>query len=179
MTDNEIIKAFECCASNNCKGCPYDDGTTRCLTLRLPKDALALIKRLQSERDYWRTQYMLKCGDTPASVLVAQAEFEAVRAMHVKALEDRIGRLESELYIARRDCAVAERNHKLAVEEREANAKALIDMTAVHDQSIDNFKAALLKKIFPFNGVDKKQYTINAYAVEKAIEEVAEQMTRG
>lgn len=32
-------------------------------------------------------------------------------------------------------------------------------------------REALLKKIFPYNAADKKEYTINAYAVEKAIKE--------
>lgn len=59
---------------------------------------------------------------------------------------------------ARLDCAVAESNHQ----------------TAVND-----FKSALLKKIFPYNAADKKQYSINAYAVEKAIEEVAEKLIGG
>ena len=42
---------------------------------------------------------------------------------------------------------------------------------------VNDFKTALLKKIFPYNAVDKKQYSINAYAVEKAIAEVAAEMT--
>lgn len=56
---------------------------------------------------------------------------------------------------ARRDCAVAEFNHRTAVK---------------------NVEAALLKKIFPYDIADKKQYSINAYAVEQAIIEVAEEL---
>lgn len=37
------------------------------------------------------------------------------------------------------------------------------------DKAVENYKAALLKKIFPYDAVDKKQYSINAYAVERAI----------
>lgn len=36
-------------------------------------------------------------------------------------------------------------------------------------KAVENYKAALLKKIFPYDAVDKKQYSINAYAVERAI----------
>lgn len=39
------------------------------------------------------------------------------------------------------------------------------------DKAVENYKAALLKKIFPYDAVDKKQYSINAYAVWQAINE--------
>lgn len=39
------------------------------------------------------------------------------------------------------------------------------------DKAVANYKAALLKKIFPYDAVDKKQYSINAYAVWQAINE--------
>ena len=42
--------------------------------------------------------------------------------------------------------------------------------------TIEDYKSALLKKIFPYDAVDKKQYSINAYAVERAIIEVAEEL---
>jgi hypothetical protein len=69
-------------------------------------------------------------------------------------VEANIAKYKQKLDEARRDCAVAERNHANAVQD---------------------FKKALLKKIFPYDAADKKQYSINAYAVEKAIIEVAEQ----
>lgn len=39
------------------------------------------------------------------------------------------------------------------------------------DKAVENYKAALLKKIFPYDAADKKQYSINAYAVWQAINE--------
>lgn len=42
--------------------------------------------------------------------------------------------------------------------------------------TIEDYKSALLKKIFPYDAADKKQYSINAYAVERAIIEVAEEL---
>ena len=67
----------------------------------------------------------------------------------------RIEELTTERDEARRDCAVAEFNHQSA---------------------INDYKFALLKKIFPYDTADKKQYSINAYAVERAIIEVAEEL---
>ena len=38
-----------------------------------------------------------------------------------------------------------------------------------HETAILKFKSALLKKIFPYGSPDKRQYSINSYAVERAI----------
>lgn len=49
MTDNEIIKALDCCAHNTlCDGCPYDHSRDG-LCSRLDADALDLINRLKAE----------------------------------------------------------------------------------------------------------------------------------
>ena len=45
-----------------------------------------------------------------------------------------------------------------------------------HQTAVNDFKTALLKKIFPYDTADKKQYSINAYAVERAIIEVVEEL---
>ncbi len=56
MTDNEIIKALECCSeANNCGKCEYEPteyqiGTVGCCN-ELMKDALDLINRLQAENE--------------------------------------------------------------------------------------------------------------------------------
>lgn len=44
------------------------------------------------------------------------------------------------------------------------------------NEAVNNYKSALLKKIFPYDTADKKQYSISAYAVERAIIEVAEEL---
>lgn len=77
------------------------------------------------------------------------------RAIFIRNAVARIEELTAERDEARRDYAVAEFNHQTAV---------------------NNFKSALLKKIFPYDTADKKQYSINAYAVERAIIEVAEEL---
>lgn len=161
MTDNEIIKALECCTSGEtsdvCKDCPFDSICDKDSNA-LARHSLNIIKRLQSERDYWMSQYTLKSVPPSATAIAAQQCFERMRMEHLQRMEQEIERLAIECGEARRDCAVAEKNHKTAIQD---------------------FKTALLKKIFPYDAVDKKQYSINAYAVEKAIAEVAEQMLGG
>lgn len=46
-------------------------------------------------------------------------------------------------------------------------------------EAIKEFAQRLKKKMYPYNGVDKKKYAINAYAVEQAIECIAKEMTEG
>ena len=52
MTDNEIIKALECCTDEsyeNCNECPYSTDTLSCERLKLLEDSLDLINRLKAE----------------------------------------------------------------------------------------------------------------------------------
>ena len=54
----------------------------------------------------------------------------------------------------------------------------ILELQACEDhaaaKAVNDFKSALLKKIFPYDTADKKYYAINAYAVERAIIETAE-----
>lgn len=87
MTDEQIIKALECCmAGSLCHKCPCYGGA--CVVGG--GYALDLIQRLKAENE----------------------------------------RLTAERDEARRDCAVAERNHALAVEERVANVKGFTEQLA-------------------------------------------------
>ena len=52
MTDNEIIKALECCTDEsyeNCNECPYSTDTLSCERLKLLEDSLDLINRQKAE----------------------------------------------------------------------------------------------------------------------------------
>lgn len=52
MTDNEIIKALECCTDEsyeNCSECPYSTDTLSCKRLKLLEDSLDLINRQKAE----------------------------------------------------------------------------------------------------------------------------------
>lgn len=66
MTDNEIIKALECCIFDDvkeCDNCPYYDKETEIYCVNdLLKDALNLINRqkaeiesLKNDRDFWES----------------------------------------------------------------------------------------------------------------------------
>lgn len=48
MTDNEIIKALECCKGKGCKGCPCNINSSICIA-HLARNALDLIKRQKAE----------------------------------------------------------------------------------------------------------------------------------
>lgn len=48
MTDNEIIKALECCVRGNCKGCPREKELDEACA-SIVKDALELLYRQQAE----------------------------------------------------------------------------------------------------------------------------------
>lgn len=51
------------------------------------------------------------------------------------------------------------------------------DRYADRNEVIKEFAEKLKKKIYPYNGLDKKTYAINARAVEKAIEDLVKEMT--
>lgn len=78
--------------------------------------------------------------------------------------------------------AQSEQIVKLTEERKKASpfSMNIFELQACQDyaanEAVNNFKTALLKKIFPYDTADKKQYSINAYAVERAIIEVAEEL---
>ena len=56
----------------------------------------------------------------------------------------------------------------------------LLEATAkVKHAAIEDFANRLFKKIFPYEGVDKKTYAINAYAVEVAIRDTIKEVDNG
>lgn len=59
MTDNEIIKALECCAKSSCKNCPENCGSAMCLK-NLVIDSLDLINRQNAEIERVEKELM-KC----------------------------------------------------------------------------------------------------------------------
>lgn len=152
MTDNEIIDALRACHDHGnviVQYC-YEAGKTRDITLA---DVLGVFERQKEMTEFWKAQYSFSWDNHSATTLKAKENYEMIRMEQMRVLRDDVELLKKERDKARRDCAVAERNHRTA---------------------ITDFKVALLKKIFPYDTVDKKQYSINAYAVEKAIIETAE-----
>ena len=64
MTDNEIIKALECCTDEwyeNCNECPCSIDTVSCERMKLLEDSLDLIKHQQAEIERLQT-YKRNCG---------------------------------------------------------------------------------------------------------------------
>lgn len=55
FTDDEIIKALECCASYDCDGCPLYSPTINCVIL-LPQKALELVERQMAEIEAWKEE---------------------------------------------------------------------------------------------------------------------------
>ena len=51
------------------------------------------------------------------------------------------------------------------------------DRYADRNEVIREFAERLKKKIYPYNGLDKKTYAINAGAVEKAIDDLVKETT--
>lgn len=50
FTEEEIIKALECCSSYDCDGCPLYSPTINCVIL-LPQKALELVERYRAETE--------------------------------------------------------------------------------------------------------------------------------
>jgi 2-hydroxy-3-keto-5-methylthiopentenyl-1-phosphate phosphatase len=76
MTDNEIIKALECCShSQHCSQCPYFHNDEECI--KLEKYALDLINRQQAEIERetsLRQQWQEKCKEFLAEKQYIKAE---------------------------------------------------------------------------------------------------------
>ena len=67
MTDEQIIKALECCKIGNCDDCPFYGIKEDC-DVELPEEALniinrqkAEIERLQKENERWKNGFMGAC----------------------------------------------------------------------------------------------------------------------
>ena len=85
MTDNEIIKALECCTDEsyeNCNECPYSIDTVSCERMKLLEDSLdfinrqkAEIKRLQKEVNLVSIQFQ----DLQERYEEAQSEIESLK----------------------------------------------------------------------------------------------------
>jgi hypothetical protein len=56
MTDNEIIKALECCTTDNCRECPLTNVVRSRGCDKLWVNALALIKQQKAELEYERAK---------------------------------------------------------------------------------------------------------------------------
>lgn len=78
MTDEQIIKALECCGEHKrfCDGCTYNNKTVEYCDSDLCKDAVALIKRQKAEIDI-----LIRKKDTLRDEIAEQkAEIERLKS---------------------------------------------------------------------------------------------------
>lgn len=86
MTDEQIIKALECCAdqsnSKACQECPYNTKALNCVRY-IVVDALALIQRQKAEIERLTNDnedLFGKCGEFGARITMLKAQLATARA---------------------------------------------------------------------------------------------------
>ena len=92
MTDNEIIKALECCSQNNgCETCPYC-GIGHCTEL-LPEDALGLINRQKAEIGRLNAEVKKQKGKIKIRELIIE-KLKTSSNAYIDLMSDSLGYLE-------------------------------------------------------------------------------------
>ena len=89
MTDNEIIKALECCADEsyeNCNECPYSIDTVSCERMKLLEDSLYLINRQKADIEVLKAINESLKADIP--FIIANTKSEA-RKEFVKKIKEK------------------------------------------------------------------------------------------
>lgn len=81
LTDEEIVKALECCTKKgHCLECPYKIKGIDCISReRSEKDWLDLIHRLQSENEKFKTELRKECEEHEEFTKKAKAEIERLK----------------------------------------------------------------------------------------------------
>lgn len=187
FADDEIIKALELCSKldlsfEECDKCPYK-GECGTKDGNMPADALALINRQKAEIEAKEEEYADLLGQRNAVEMMlnrANEEIERLNTVHADMTESL--RLAAE---ANKDMqAEIERLKKIGNDKTSEVLRHATAIGELHKQletakseAIREFAQRLKKKMYPYNGVDKKKYAINAYAVEQAIECIAKEMT--
>lgn len=93
MTDNEIIKALECCSNNvlyeQCVNCPYEKYLEKGHTciIKATKNALDLINRQNAEIERLNNTFIL-ARDSGKSII--QLNIEKIKAEAVKEFAERL-----------------------------------------------------------------------------------------
>ena len=104
MTDNEIIKALECCATDkmdDCFQCPYDNivykpGNGGCVN-RCRKDALDLINRQKAEIERLNVELKAMRGAVYSYKLESERLLQKLQQAQSKAIKEFAERLKSKL----------------------------------------------------------------------------------
>ena len=167
FTDDEVIKALECCAEKGCTNCPLKS-ELKCHR-KLMKNVHALFNRQKAELDDLKRDDLPRCKDA----LRRANEIGMAVDKENQELRAEIERLTAERDEARQDCAVAERNHQLAVAEREANVKGFTEnLKTAKAEAIKEFAKRLKVKVGSI-----PQYHFNLLQVEDDINALVKEMT--
>ena len=94
MTDNEIIKALECCIMDNvkdCDCCPYNEIQTKTYCAnRLIKDALDIINRQKAEIERLRSNIKTDFFTVTEKLKLSQSEIGDIRAEAIKEFAEKL-----------------------------------------------------------------------------------------
>lgn len=151
MTDKEIIKALECCASESiedCQVCPYMFDTIYCEQMKLRADALDLINRQQEQLE------------------AAVAGQETLQ----KALADKdreVAELNSDLKLLKNDYDNLKTNFDETVEKNKRLRDKVVGLTA--EKEIERLKKLLEEEEAKYKECAKRFY-------KEAIKEFAERL---
>lgn len=83
MTDNEIIKALECCTEEsyeNCNECPYSIDSERCERMKLLEDVLDLINHQKTEIERLKKEIQI----TKDAYTMLQTKNEIIKSEAIK-----------------------------------------------------------------------------------------------
>ena len=89
MTDNEIIKALECCTDEsyeNCNECPYSIDAERCERMKLLEDILDLINHQKAETERLKKEIQI----TKDAYTMLQTKNEIIKLEAVKEFAARL-----------------------------------------------------------------------------------------
>ena len=89
MTDNEIIKALECCTDEsyeNCNECPYSIDAERCERMKLLEDILDLINHQKAEIERLKNEIQT----TKDAYIMLQTKNEIIKSEAVKEFAERL-----------------------------------------------------------------------------------------
>lgn len=91
MTDNEIIKALECCTDEsyeNCNECPYSIDAERCERMKLLEDILDLINHQKAEIERLKKEIQI----TKDAYTMLQTKNEIIKFEAIKEFAERLKR---------------------------------------------------------------------------------------
>ena len=95
MTDNDIIKALECCGADDCTHCPFFINEEFGCDVNMEHEALDLIKRQKAENESLTQRYTLAVAEREANVKGFTEQLQTAKAEAAKEfalrLEDEMG----------------------------------------------------------------------------------------